>query len=1275
MGLTGSAPREGYIYGGGVSQPYAAVRGGFIQGGDSECAGYLGGREGSKSIKEIAGYSESAARMAKDEIVRAVVRTVAGMFHTPLPSDTDAALKAMQEMLPNPRGDGRSFAASAEAQKTICDDLAKGFNAHLTPGRKGHKALIDRDGDPAYVCRAVAELVDGLASGMRTEFLDIQVELRRLIRNMEILIQLADDESNAVEAAVEASGDSTLRRDAEIGIGRGAKAIAALRHQLTVLKSLLNTTVADAEKEMELALREKDESISDVLKGMGMEPGSQLLSDNIAGTLVGLATVATMAKDLNKALGRVGMGVGAFFDAASFADVEKAADAAGAAAPDEVGKILSAKETLRKSFGMRGRRGLRKRMGGDDNVDFGDGVAELDGLDDPAGQFATGGDGLDDPDGYDDPAGQFVGGYDDDPAVSKLEKRMEREQKERILIVREFTKKLHRSYGKILAAVKATAPQIGKSVPAGATFREFVQALKGLGGGSTKYMELALVGFYPDSTRAESLRTSYLSSLERLISAAAALGPIPGIEQIRTAAAEIQKTVDFYGNVMAKRAAASDGSATGGALKDKDLDKMFPILNSTTHSIDEAVRLMRYHGFVASVQTNMKQAAEEIESYGEEYTELLGDAVAERLETDGLKYETLRKYLETYKPGHTESDRVLTAGAPGALTFQGYMVTKGLDFTRPLADGVTKKVFQELKDVATQRIDQTQKAKGEMYRAAQAVDLALQTFTREALQAPETLIRDVRRSLEDTKVIARWYSDDTGDSIVEAFEGLRNRTDLNGMDRAVAGTEDGMHPDGVAVGPDGDHYYQRVVTAEANDQVNGNPGPVGSRATHVAIGNHFDIQLATEGDLRRAQGAVERSLKNMQALKNLVNVFVRMGSPAKMFMKASQLYSILVNYLKVSSFRVPSVVESTGGAWSTTEAGDVDDAGRGMIRRMMHFTFAPAFRGTVPDDNLSCMGFDNTNTLFFTTVKAMCAKVMSILNLYDMMEKPSKLGGLTPIRTILGGGSAVGGAAPEVIPDATGMYFHLPRLAEFYIDLFLRRHNMENAAGQPLADSPFGPGKSPPWAGGNNTARLIMLVPDAAGTFAGLIKLYFSKFARDRAGPLTGTYGVGEATDVIGEINKIYRHYSSRGTSEAVTKAACLGFVAEINRRYGVVTKAQWGKMEELWQSAYEGDELAKLDLPSSSTTNYAILPGEDDDLPDAIATGAPSDGFLLDPRGRGRTLEGRPLKARKHRFHLGDGDWDMIRDLREAMIGYFAGDDGFAGENVFADVIAMKAT
>ena len=367
MGGTSSTDKSaaGGVYGGG-GNPYTAIRGGYE--GSCACGGYVGGSDDPEEMKkhplrDLKGYGESAAARAKDEIIRSAAQVVNEMLSgQDLPSDPGKALDAMRALIPDPKKGKGSFRADAESQAKVCKALATAFNRQFSPGREGHKALIDTDGEPAYICRAVAEIVDGLGTGMRIEFMDIQAELRRLLRNMEILLTIAEQEGDRAEGAVDKSGDGELRRNVGSAQERGAKALGSLRQQLETLRLILGTTIASAEKEMEVALREKDENIVDVLKGVGMDPSTYAFSANIAGTMAAMGTVATVARELNEALKTAGVGVGQFFDAASWADVEALADPKDSGA--DVGKALRAKEVLRKHFGHRGRQGLRAKVEG-----------------------------------------------------------------------------------------------------------------------------------------------------------------------------------------------------------------------------------------------------------------------------------------------------------------------------------------------------------------------------------------------------------------------------------------------------------------------------------------------------------------------------------------------------------------------------------------------------------------------------------------------------------------------------------------------------------------------------------------------------------------------------------------------------------------------------------------------------------------------------------------------------------------------------------------------
>ena len=238
------------------------------------------------------------------------------------------------------------------------------------------------------------------------------------------------------------------------------------------------------------------------------------------------------------------------------------------------------------------------------------------------------------------------------------------------------------------------------------------------------------------------------------------------------------------------------------------------------------------------------------------------------------------------------------------------------------------------------------------------------------------------------------------------------------------------------------------------------------------------------------------------------------------------------------------------------------------------------------------------DSFFTAAIRAMAGKVMACVGAYDMLERKAPLASLTPIRVILGGWS---GVVPTVNPDAAELYFRLPRLAEYYQNLF-------------------------EWGGKNKEQESsIALVPEMGGIFTGLIQFIYTREGR-------GEYTDAEAYDLITEINTIHSAFAAH--KSGACRAALEAFVCEVNRRYGVVKKEDWQAYQKRLNEERGGRTQTR------NNTNYQILPDEDEGL-SVIERRAPSDRFTrgytrydpetaqaLDPR------TGRPT-AEKPAFDL----------------------------------------
>lgn len=205
--------------------------------------------------------------------------------------------------------------------------------------------------------------------------------------------------------------------------------------------------------------------------------------------------------------------------------------------------------------------------------------------------------------------------------------------------------------------------------------------------------------------------------------------------------------------------------------------------------------------------------------------------------------------------------------------------------------------------------------------------------------------------------------------------------------------------------------------------------------------------------------------------------------------------------------------------------------------------------------------------LFVSIIKAMTAKVLTFLGIYDLKDRPDNKVGFTPTRVILGGAQDF----PEVIMEATPLYIRLPLIMEFYRELF-------DFYGDKYVNIP------------NRISReeKITLLPEAEGTWAGLFRMFFKlKYAFKLS-----NYTENELKDLIREVNLIWKELAPKASRDPI------GFiirelVAEVNRRYGIISKKDFENYTKDWAERYKHKEGTKIG--DIRPNELPLLPGEED--------------------------------------------------------------------------------
>jgi hypothetical protein len=1106
-------------------------------------AGYFGGARGeaasSEAARDLREYEASLSAKAKDRVIRGIAKALkrAGLS-IDADGDLDEVVKSLVAAVPRPGG--KTFKATTEAHQKVCQYVAQALNDEFTPGAtKPEDKFIDTSLSTAEICRQVGEWAHSFAQGVNTEFLAVLASARTALKNLGTLDEVLAELHQKITEKAGADGDSKLARELGPLDEVYRRAQAERKRQEELLKNLLHVQLPPDAKALEIAMREESDQYALVTR-LGIVPGTGDFSDTLAAAVSGLGTAASIAQRVHKALAKVGLSVRQFLDAGDPAELRRLLDARlESGAKGDLAAFLQAAETVRAGFGSAREPRFREAL---------------------------------------EEAGK-TGGADDRPSFGK---KLEKRQAEKQVIVRNFAQRLAGLYDEMLAAIRAIGPELGKGIPLSDKSERLNDAVRRLRGhrDTSKRIELALIGIYSDADAREH-KEKFIGALRQVAAACADLAgeakKPEALARLGAACGSVEKTVDFFSDSVRQKFGGAETEATGG-----DESDLLAGAARNDLSLSEAVGEFVYAYYIARVRGNMAQTAKELETLGEDYTDLLGGAVAARL--DALAGEK-QAALALIAARAADPVFVAAGSGPAALAAAKKMVTD--EFA----------------------------AKTRFYGALQAIDLYLKAFTAGIAGDPDA-VRDIKRILDGTQVIARWFSERTGDNLWAAFENM-NFINYSAAGGPVPGAAAESGSSTVLAEFDRPTHYYEKVQGWLADSTHPPSFGVPTSGVPCATGDAKTDRAAA------AQKHVDTLFDDFQALKNIVNAFARVGSrfggedlQSKVFMSPAQIYKALLDYLKCSALslnRVPA-----GGGAPVALATPASDVGA-----------LPAVVGTVPAWGVyfgsvrgAAGNFAIEDRLFVRAIKAMAAKVLTAVGVYDMLERAGPLYDLTPTRMIVGGGEA----APEVLEEAAEMYFRLPRLVEYYYQLFR-------------------------WDGSGADTQRIALMPDIDGTFSGLVRVIFLKATE----PEVGDYSETEVAEIIREVNAIHDHFARSG-KERATQTAVAALIADINRRYGVIKRQEAVDYWRIVRSARTGTYAPE------TSTNFSILPGEDEA---DYERRAPSDRFRAAPAGA------TSAAARDELDTDGTGALQLLRKFRQRIDKEFAdADHNLFGRATYSDLI-----
>lgn len=905
------------LLGGGVAYDIAMSHGGYSGGSSSGGCGYFGGDKDDDPILSIKDFSQSRAFETKDQVIKQLAKALNSVgINVNENDDADTIVKALVSQIPNPKN-GKTFSSDAESQAKVCKAVATALNDVFTPfATKTEDKLIDPSLGTVEMCRLVGEWAHSFSIGVNTEFLAVHASVKNALRAVVMYDGVMSQLWSKIQDKIQLDDDRELSPLIEVY----NRAQSERRRQELLLNNILHTNLDPADRELANAIAD-DSKQNILIKKLGLRPGTTEFADTLAMAISGLGTAASIAQRVNKALKTVGMSINEYLSGKDYKEFQNMLDSKFEELmmnkknlnSKEIHKFLKAAATIRDSFDHKHDSRFKNALNGrQDNI--------------------TGGD---DDDVDDDGAPKT--------SIGKMVKEFNDEKK---TIITEFTLRMSKNYEELLIPVKAMSRKLGTEIPVTDktdVLRDSLVRLSEMYDGHQK-IELALIGMYKTASDRER-KARYVNNLRALTVACSSLmdntlysSVSSYFAQLKEAISKIQKTIDYFSDIIASK---YGGEIAGGG----EDDSLAGEISKSSLILKEVVNEFAYFYYIANVKSNFEQSAAELDRYSTKYNEILGDAVAARIFTlDQMLKETLAKLVPTADPAKRTP---LPTGWPNVDT--------DIDGMKILA-AVTKWVKDE------------HAVKKEFYRVLQAIDLYMKAFTIAIVKDPNA-VRDIKKILDGTQVIARWFNEETGNNIWKSFELMMDKPDVSQISEYK------------------DHYYKYLHA-------------------HGDIGKDYSNGRALTGDsakdpIQKAKKCIDKSIDFYQGLKNLVNSFIRIGDVfggnelhKQSFMAPSQIFKGLTNFLKQSAL-----------SCNTTS------------------------QYSVQFSNLTADNFEIENRYFQLIIKSMAAKILTTLGVYDMFERTTPLIEINHTRIITGGAFS---EIPEVLEGASELYFRLPRLIEFY---------------------------------------------------------------------------------------------------------------------------------------------------------------------------------------------------------------------------------------------------
>jgi hypothetical protein len=1154
-------------------------------------------------------YGNSVFSQAKEKLIRGIARDMAGVLKISPSfadkSDLKDVIEKFQKVVPNPQK-GRKIKVDKVIHADVCRKFAIVINKNYGMD------LINVDSSPAEVCNAITELLYSLFTGLHSEFLTVSGDVSRILKNLGVLQAHIDQVQKKLLSDIDAgdgSSDSSIIKSTIEALTR------EINRQHATLGNLVNSVVSPVGSSL-IQLVEENKDFNGLTSDLESVAGTRDFTDKLSYMMSGVSSVAHAAYLVDKALKKLGMSVGEYKNTKDMKDLRtKIYDHLTKKKPNsrEMNELLKAADILYRNDLAHDdiAAHLSSKKGGDAH-DFGSMVSDR--------LFPVENDSV------------FKGRkFANRKSIGQ---QLNTKEKLKNRLFADLNLRIQEQYTKAIMGMQKIGKKIGSEIKITDDLRQFVRHLIFFGEVSPDRINLhkALSGYRTDAN-SRYIKHEFMESIKTLRDSAGALATGSGgiyFKEIQTCFNDLVKHVDTFNDVFTqsltdvhvslrpvdKLGQDVEGGEPSG--EDEQTDAVHEDLSAVIGGMDDkhfkylatmkkAIREIQYYFKIAGIKSNLAISASEQKHHSKDYEQILGEEAAMTIDLINKKYKELMDDLSKSDPIKSTNTSLFNQPIGGLLNSS----TKDHVLLGTTADEQIKNA-KLLKDGHKFLLEYMRTSKIEMIEAAQALDIYLSKFS-EHLQSHPDDIKEFSKLLEQIEIVAKWFTDKSGDCAAIVFESFDSAsTDNSGcinLSKAPANYMDMNNKNVLKPLTEENpkikepHYYDELESK-----------------SNLKAGRFYLPKLMTLEDAKQFVIRIEKTFKSNRALENVISTFSKVnnkmsGDSIRTFMSPGLIFKALMKYSVASSISV--------GYNYTTDYNNESLAGDQMIPRLnLNVSDAKAADpDDDPDDDPAdaadpdaadykiggVLGGDSTQNssilfsriavsmqtadvlridsdsyldlrdplalpkdylstddIFEMCIKSMVAKVFTVVGVYSLFNRPAKdfkssaAMATNPLRQIMGGANI-----PTIIPDALELYIRLPLLAEWYRKVFDFKQDTDS-----------------------KDEVLVSIIPHIDGVWSKFVKIIFVKADKVEDGQYTASY----SGELIESLNTIYKHYKSKYTTQEICTKIMENFVAEINTRYGMIKRSS---INEYIKQRYNGLNDNEYD-DTGDNVDFDILDSKD---------------------------------------------------------------------------------